>query len=386
MQPDEQRTVLGLGCRERSHSELSATLVERGHHVLVVDGPRYHAGMAGDRIAQRVERLLDEADAAIDSRAWEVVRDKVDLALVLDPNNTDGRALKAAAERGLGQAAPTNGVRSEPAELGPPRAGSGTPVEDSLADRLSKGPRPPFPAIGVPPHELANPPLARTRIATDGATYELGRFRARVAALLLDAVFGLFVLLAVTVGLFIGFVALERRDDVGDAEYTSFVFVALTAQFLMAWTFEGWGRSPGKAAMGLRVVRFDGRSPGAAAGLGRVLGRAVSALPLGLGYLWASWDERSQTWHDKLSRTHVVRSGSFRLDRGVYVVRSVPVGGKHRFLKGGLPATSIRAASRYRSREAAEKAAEVSALGTSVYRWRAVLGEEAGEPQRRSGA
>ena len=35
LQPGEQRTVAGLGCRERSHSELSATLVERGHHVLV---------------------------------------------------------------------------------------------------------------------------------------------------------------------------------------------------------------------------------------------------------------------------------------------------------------------------------------------------------------
>jgi len=39
----------------------------------------------------------------------------------------------------------------------------------------------------------------------------------------------------------------------------------------------------------------------------RNLGYLVSLVPLGLGYYWAGWDSKKQTWHDKLAHTVVVQ-------------------------------------------------------------------------------
>lgn len=68
--------------------------------------------------------------------------------------------------------------------------------------------------------------------------------------------------------------------------------------------------TPGKLALGLRVVDAAG---GGAPPIGRLVARyvgyLVSAIPLGLGYLWMLWDPRRQTWHDKLAGTVVVRTG-----------------------------------------------------------------------------
>ena len=38
----------------------------------------------------------------------------------------------------------------------------------------------------------------------------------------------------------------------------------------------------------------------------RYLGYIVSALPLGLGFVWIAFDKRKQGWHDKIARTLVV--------------------------------------------------------------------------------
>lgn len=71
------------------------------------------------------------------------------------------------------------------------------------------------------------------------------------------------------------------------------------------WNAKGW--SPGKRALGLRIVRADGSPPGLGAGLARTLGSVASMLSLGAGYLWAVRDAQRQTWHDKIAHTYVVR-------------------------------------------------------------------------------
>ena len=63
----------------------------------------------------------------------------------------------------------------------------------------------------------------------------------------------------------------------------------------------------GQRVVGLRIVGDDGRAPGAGGGFGRTIGAILSGLALGLGYLWATWDGRKQTWHDKIASTYVVR-------------------------------------------------------------------------------
>ncbi len=68
------------------------------------------------------------------------------------------------------------------------------------------------------------------------------------------------------------------------------------------------GATPGKMALGLKVVRSDTGGPltiGQA--IGRFFGYIVSWLIFGLGFLWVAFDGRKQGWHDKLASTVVVR-------------------------------------------------------------------------------
>jgi uncharacterized RDD family membrane protein YckC len=94
----------------------------------------------------------------------------------------------------------------------------------------------------------------------------------------------------------------------------SFVQVARFVNPVVALTWyvtgEAWdGRTLGKLAMGIRVVRtVDGRRPGLARALGRHLASLVSGLPCGLGYLWMLWSPSRATWHDTATRTTVIRA------------------------------------------------------------------------------
>jgi uncharacterized RDD family membrane protein YckC len=68
-----------------------------------------------------------------------------------------------------------------------------------------------------------------------------------------------------------------------------------------------WQATPGKRALGLRIVDAETGGPPAIGRLVlRYIGYLVAALPLGLGYLWALWDPRRQGWHDKMAGTVVV--------------------------------------------------------------------------------
>jgi uncharacterized RDD family membrane protein YckC len=65
--------------------------------------------------------------------------------------------------------------------------------------------------------------------------------------------------------------------------------------------------TPGKMWLRLRIV--DAATGGDAPFprlVVRYLGYLLSALPLGLGFLWMLWDPRRQTWHDKLAGTVVL--------------------------------------------------------------------------------
>src|SRR5690606_7539378 len=70
------------------------------------------------------------------------------------------------------------------------------------------------------------------------------------------------------------------------------------------------GQTLGKRALGLRVVDAGNGMP---IGAGRALGRYLFATFIsgnicGLGYLWAIWDGRKQTWHDKVVSSVVVEA------------------------------------------------------------------------------
>ena len=137
------------------------------------------------------------------------------------------------------------------------------------------------------------PPPTQPAWAPSGPSGPRASFGRRFVAVIVDS-----VILAVVYGIFyaIGDVALA---------YIGSLLIGL-AYFVF---FEGGsrGQTPGKMALGIRVVDFSTGGPiGYGRGALRYIGRLVSQLVCFLGYLWMLWDREKQTWHDKFANSVVV--------------------------------------------------------------------------------
>jgi uncharacterized RDD family membrane protein YckC len=73
---------------------------------------------------------------------------------------------------------------------------------------------------------------------------------------------------------------------------------------VVSWTW--FGKTPGKALLGLTVTTTDGSRPGFVRSLARFGGYLLSALPLGAGFLWILVDDHRLAWHDHVVGTRVV--------------------------------------------------------------------------------
>jgi uncharacterized RDD family membrane protein YckC len=82
------------------------------------------------------------------------------------------------------------------------------------------------------------------------------------------------------------------------------LFLVVLVYFVFFWTLIGY--TPGKALLGLQIVRQDGRPLSVGRALVRFLGYWVSAIPLFLGFIWILFDRRHEGWHDKISKTQVI--------------------------------------------------------------------------------
>jgi len=68
------------------------------------------------------------------------------------------------------------------------------------------------------------------------------------------------------------------------------------------------GQTPGKMAVRIKVVRTDGAEAGyICAFLREVVGKFLSKLIFGIGYLMVAFDPRKQGLHDKIADTYVIR-------------------------------------------------------------------------------
>ncbi len=86
------------------------------------------------------------------------------------------------------------------------------------------------------------------------------------------------------------------------ADLLSFAFVVGYVVLLTAT-----GGTPGKRVLGMRVVRMDGTPAGVWKALGRELLKPITAIPLGLGWLWMLDEPDARTWHDLAAGTVVIR-------------------------------------------------------------------------------
>src|SRR5580693_2383020 len=66
------------------------------------------------------------------------------------------------------------------------------------------------------------------------------------------------------------------------------------------------GATPGKMALGLKVIRADGGPISAGLALGRYLAQILSALIFGIGYIIAGFDSEKRSLHDRICDTRVI--------------------------------------------------------------------------------
>ena len=94
-------------------------------------------------------------------------------------------------------------------------------------------------------------------------------------------------------------------------------FIAGPADLIITWIipifiiigFWTWRQAtPGKMAIRVKIVdATTGEKPSMKQWIIRYIGYFVSAIPLGLGYIWVAFDKRKQGWHDKMAGTIVIQ-------------------------------------------------------------------------------
>ena len=198
---------------------------------------------------------------------------------------------------------------------------------------------PPPPTVGgvppVPPPAVASP-YGFAPYGPPSATAHLPRagFGARFAAYLVDLIVITLLMVAAMVPLFaIGIATFQSEpgvctDSVTGERYAcelptagtvvswllfSLVFMVISVgvvYLIKARPLSRTGQTIGKRALNIRVVREDS---GQLLTGGQAVGREafayfISAQIFYLGYLWMLWDDKKQTWQDKVVSSIVVRT------------------------------------------------------------------------------
>jgi uncharacterized RDD family membrane protein YckC len=134
-------------------------------------------------------------------------------------------------------------------------------------------------------------------------------FGVRFFAMLIDGIV-LFIIGLIVGTLYAALTPLPRSMDEVQRQslILNLIGLATSTLYYIYFLTNRDGQTPGKAAVGIRIVKLDGtRLTAWDAILRNVIGYTISSLIFFLGYLWILFDDRKQGWHDKLARTVVVR-------------------------------------------------------------------------------
>jgi uncharacterized RDD family membrane protein YckC len=112
---------------------------------------------------------------------------------------------------------------------------------------------------------------------------------------------------AIVIGIFIGLTAPEILRD----EILLMLLVQLSSLFVNWLYFAGMESSSpqatlGKLALGIKVTDLNGRPISFGKATGRYLGKFISSIILGIGFLMAGWTEKKQALHDMMADCLVV--------------------------------------------------------------------------------
>ena len=177
------------------------------------------------------------------------------------------------------------------------------------------GPPPPPPPGYQPPPNYGQAPPAYGMGAATGPATPYASWWSRVGASLIDGLLTIAIaIVPASIGaVILGMSATTSTDAAGyttieDANPLAFVFFGIA--FIGAFAFGVWnvvfrqgrnGQTVGKKIVGIQVVRADtGQFLGAATAFLRWLLASIVGQACFLNYLWPLWDDKNQTWHDKI--------------------------------------------------------------------------------------
>ncbi|PTY08248.1 RDD family protein [Opitutaceae bacterium EW11] len=146
-------------------------------------------------------------------------------------------------------------------------------------------------------------------------SFRYGGFWIRFAAKLIDGII-LFVANSV-IALILGMGMFAHQSAI-NANDPTFIFTLLAKQGLLmlinmglgllySWFFlSRFSATPGKMALGLKVVRADGSNLSNGRIIGRYFAEMVSAIILYIGYIIAAFDDEKRALHDMICDTRVI--------------------------------------------------------------------------------
>ncbi len=151
--------------------------------------------------------------------------------------------------------------------------------------------------------ENAYQPAAAAAEATSLATFEaIAPISDRCMAAIVDAgvVFGSFLL-----GVLV-FASCTVHPPAGKAAMAVGVLVLAIMGAFYGWLFMtyGGGSTPGMRYARIALCTFDDANPTRKELQNRIPATALALLPVGLGILWALFDEDRLGWHDRMTRTY----------------------------------------------------------------------------------
>ena len=91
--------------------------------------------------------------------------------------------------------------------------------------------------------------------------------------------------------------------------------LSMLVSILLTAAYEGFfvarvGATPGKMALGLKVVRPNGGPVTLGRAFGRYFAKWLSSLTLGIGYMIAGVDAQKRAMHDMIADTRVIKAGN----------------------------------------------------------------------------
>jgi len=187
-----------------------------------------------------------------------------------------------------------------------PAGGEGNPVPDAeLQTRLSA----PDSSEQSPPewrsiHLDTEVPIARPQPITpllEGPVLHVATLQDRALAALFDCALTLTAFLVFAFVFAISSTSFPRGRVALVAACAVLFAMGLLYQLLF---FSLTDATPGMRYAKIALCTFDDENPTRSALRGRIAALLLSALPLGLGFLWAVFDEDSLGWHDRITRTY----------------------------------------------------------------------------------